>query len=76
MKEGVRTIHRQVLDILKKQGVVRLESVGKEFDPRYHEAVGLTESRELPSWKVGMELRKGYLMGEDLLHLSRVLVVK
>jgi molecular chaperone GrpE len=76
IKEGVRAIHRQVLDILKRYGVVQIESLGKEFDPRYHEAVGMIESEDFPAGVVGMELRKGYLIGEDLLRPSRVLVVK
>jgi len=76
VKEGVRAIHRQVLDILKRYGVVQLESLGKGFDPHYHEAAGTIESKAFPSGTVGVELRKGYLMGEDLLRPSRVLIVK
>ena len=76
VKEGVRAIHRQMLTLLKKYGVVQIESLGKEFDPRYHEAAGMMESERFPSGTVGSELRKGYLMGEDLLRPSHVLVVK
>ena len=76
VKEGVRAIHRQMLDILKRYGVVQIKSLGKEFDPHYHEAAGTIESETFPSGAVGAELRKGYLMGEDLLRPSRVLIVK
>jgi len=76
VKEGVRAIHRQVLDILKRYGVVQFKSLGKKFDPHYHEAAGIMESDGIPSGMVGLELRKGYLMGEDLLRPSRVLIVK
>ncbi len=76
MKEGDRAIHRQVLDILKRYGVVQFKSLGKKFDPHYHEAAGIMESDGIPSGMVGLELRKGYLMGEDLLRPSRVLIVK
>jgi molecular chaperone GrpE len=76
VKEGVRAIYRQLLGLLKRHGAVQVESLGKEFDPRYHEAVGMIESEDFPSGAVGVELSKGYRMGEDLLRPARVLVVK
>lgn len=76
LKEGVQAIYQQVLDIFKRNGVVSLESVGKKFDPRYHEAVGGIESEGFPSGAVGVELSKGYLIGDELLRPSRVRVVK
>jgi len=76
VKKGIRAMHRQMLGILKRYGVVQLESFGKKFDPRYHEASGMIESEGFPPGTVGVELRKGYLMREDLLRPSLVLVVK
>jgi molecular chaperone GrpE len=75
IKEGIRAIHRQVLGILNRYGVVQLESLGKEFDPRYHEAAGMIESKDFPAGTVGVEMRKAYLMGEDMLRPAHVLVV-
>ena len=74
--EGVRAIHLQMLNILSRYGVVRLTSLGKKFDPLYHEAAGMIESESFPSGTVGVELRKGYVMGEDLLRPARVLIAK
>ena len=76
LKEGVRAIYQQVLDIFKRNGVTPLESIGKDFDPRFHEAVGSVESEDFPSGVVALELKKGYLMGDELLRPSRVQVVK
>jgi len=75
-KEGVQAIYRQILDLLKKNGVVAIESTGKEFDPRFHEAVGAIESNDFSSGVIGMEIKRGYLMEDDLIRPSRVLVVK
>jgi len=74
LKAGIRAIYEQFLDILKRNGVVSLESVGKEFDPRFHEAMSSIETDEFSSGIVSLELRKGYMMEEELLRPSRVQV--
>jgi molecular chaperone GrpE len=74
--KGVKAIHRQIMDLLKKNGVTAIESMGKEFDPHFHEAVGVIGSNDFSSGIIGMEMKKGYLMEGELLRPSRVLVVK
>ena len=76
LMEGVRAIHQQLMGILNKNGVVQLDSFGKDFDPSYHEAVGSMESEDFPSGTIGLELQKGYLLEGELLRPSRVQVVK
>ena len=38
-RTGVELIHKQLLVLLEKRGVVPIEAVGRDFDPEYHEAV-------------------------------------
>ena len=76
LKAGVRAIYEQLLETLKKNGVVSLESLGKKFDPRFHEAVGSIETEKVSSGTVSLELRKGYLMEDELLRPSRVQVAR
>ena len=76
LKAGVRAIYDQLIDILKINGVVSLESVGKKFDPNFHEAVGSIETEKFSSGTVSLELRKGYLMEDVLLRPSRVQVAR
>ena len=76
LKEGVRGIYQQFVDILKRHGVVPLEATGMEFDPRIHEAISTMESQHLPTGTIGEELRKGYMIEEELLRPSLVRVVK
>jgi len=76
LKTGIRAIYDQLLQILKINGVVSLESVGKQFDPNFHEAVGSIEIEKLSSGTVSQELRKGYLMEDELLRPSRVQVAR
>lgn len=76
LKEGIRAIYQQLLDILRRNGASAFESVGEPFDPHLHEAVGTLESGDLPPGTVGLELQKGYRMDDELLRPSRVQVVK
>ena len=75
-KEGIRVIYQQLVDILKKHGAFPFKSIGGEFDPRFHEAIGSMESDEFPSGIIGEELRRGYFFKENLLRPSLVRVVK
>src|SRR4030095_7357147 len=38
-RKGIELIHQQMLELLRKRGVKPIESVGADFDPRYHQAV-------------------------------------
>lgn len=73
-KEGIDMIYRQMVDTLSKEGVKPLETVGKEFDPTYHQAVMQGPSDEYPENTVIEELQKGYTMAERVLRPAMVKV--
>ena len=65
--EEAQTLHRsyqglykQLVDVLKQQGVARMEVVGQEFDPTLHEAVLREENQEHAEDIVCEELQRGY----------------
>ncbi len=72
--EGVELIHRQIINLLKKQGVTEVKTVGEEFDPNVHEAVMKELSEEYDSDIVTEELQKGYLFNEDIIRAAMVKV--
>jgi molecular chaperone GrpE len=72
--EGLRAIHRRLLGLLERRGIVPFESVGKPFDPVYHEAVGSDESAEHAPGVVTEEVRRGYRWGDEVLRPARVRV--
>ena len=53
-------LYKQLVDVLKQQGVARMEVVGQEFDPNLHEAVLREESSEFVEDVVCEELQRGY----------------
>ena len=62
-------LYKQLVDVLKQQGVARMEVVGQLFDPTLHEAVLREESTEQPEDVVIEELQRGYhLDGRVLRH--------
>ena len=75
--DGLRMTHRQILSQLEALGVRPIEAVGKAFDPRLHEAVGVVPSQaaERESGTVADEVLKGYLLNDDVLRPAKVTVV-
>ena len=72
--EGVELTHKEILKVLERYGVKPVESIGKPFDPNYHEAVSQQPSEEHPDNTVLQELQKGYLLHDRLIRPAMVLV--
>jgi molecular chaperone GrpE len=73
LSNGLQLILNQFLSALQKQGVERIEAIGKAFDPNFHEGVGQKAS-EQPAGSVCEEMSKGYLLHGRLLRPARVLL--
>lgn len=61
----------QFLDVLKNEGIERIEAEGKEFDPKTMECIQTEEGEE---GKVVAELRPGYLLNGVVLRAAQVKV--
>ena len=62
-------LYKQLVEVLKQQGVARMEVVGQIFDPTLHEAVLREESTEYAEDAITEELQRGYhLNGKVLRH--------
>ena len=59
-------------DALKGLNVQAVETVGTQFDPRIHEALGSIETKEFPDHQVLEEIRRGYKIREKLLRPALV----
>jgi molecular chaperone GrpE len=69
-----QSVYKQLVKCLKEAGVVRMISVGEEFDPNYHEAISQEPTNEFEEGAVMDELRPGYLLGERVLRHAMVRV--
>ena len=72
LRAGVELILRQMDEALKGLNVQAVESVGAQFDPRVHEALGSIETAEYPDHQVIEEIRKGYKLRDKLLRPALV----
>jgi molecular chaperone GrpE len=72
LRAGVELILKQMEDALKGLNVVPVETVGAQFDPRIHEALGSIETKEFPDHQVLEEIRRGYRIRDKLLRPALV----
>jgi molecular chaperone GrpE len=72
---GIKMIERQFVGMLeRKYGLKRMETVGKEFDPQQHEAIGMEESPEVDTQMVLEDYQKGYILNDRVLRHAKVKV--
>jgi len=71
---GVKMIKKQLINVLKKEGLEIIKTDGQEFDPAYHEAVMQVESDEHESGYIVEEIQKGYLVDEEVVRPAMVKV--
>jgi molecular chaperone GrpE len=72
LRSGVELILKQMEDALRGLNVQPVESVGAQFDPRIHEALGSIETVEHPDHQVLEEIRRGYKLRDKLLRPALV----
>jgi molecular chaperone GrpE len=74
--EGIKLIHYQFQEALKRKGLEPIEALGKEFDPYYHEAAGQVPSNGASEDEIVEEILRGYRIGDRIIRPSRVIVAK
>ena len=63
--KSYQSVYKQLLKCLKETGVARMECVGQEFDPNFHEAIMQEPSADYDEGIITEELRPGYLVSDD-----------
>ena len=74
LAKGVSLVLTQLLDVLRRHGVSRLEALGQSFDPNLHQAVMQQPSTDHPANTVLQVLASGYMMHERVLRPATVIV--
>lgn len=70
--QGVDLTLKQLIGILEKFGVHRVEAVGHPFDPASHQAVSQVPSATIPEQHVAEEYQKGYRLHDRILRAAMV----
>lgn len=71
---GLDMVRKQFLDSLSKHGVTQIESLGKAFDPNFHEAVGQEYVEGKQPNEIVKEFQKGYVLNGRLIRAAKVVV--
>jgi len=71
--EGVKLSIKHFQDILENEGVKKIETIGRDFDPNLMEAIGTAQGEDN---KVIEEVRVGYMLYELVLRPAQVIVGK
>ncbi len=74
--EGVENTLKELLRILKKFGLVPIETTDKPFDPSVHHALSVVEREDIEENKVVEVFRKGYMFNNKVIRAPLVSVSK
>jgi molecular chaperone GrpE len=75
-RKGIELIYGKLHELLRKQGLQPVDTVGQDFNPEFHQAVTYEASPGARDGEVVGELRRGYLLGDRLLRPAMVKVAK
>jgi molecular chaperone GrpE len=73
LREGISMVRRNLMTALVSEGLSRIESVGKRFDPAVHEAVEKVQGRSKEDIVIH-EVRPGFMFRGTVLRPSMVKV--
>jgi len=72
--QGVAMVQAQLLDVLRRHGITRIEALGQPFDPNLHQAVMQQPTADQPPNTVVNVLEHGFMIHDRVLRPARVVV--
>lgn len=76
LMHGVKLTNKMYTAALAKHGCVSFDSLGKPFDPNYHDVLSRVEDDTVPNNTIVQEHLKGYMMRDHLLRPALVVVAQ
>jgi molecular chaperone GrpE len=74
--DGVELTERELLKVLEKHGVKRLDPQGQKFDPHRHQAMFEVPDETVPAGTVVQVVQSGYTIGDRVLRPALVGIAK
>jgi len=75
-KKGLKLIIKNLENFLEREQIRYIECIGKTFDHKIHHAVTTVKKNDCKEETILEEVKKGYLINDDLLRPSHVIVSK
>ena len=73
---NITIIEKDLISIFEKNGIKKIETKEKKFDPNFHQAMSEIEDDNVEPGKVLQEIQAGYMLGDRLLRPALVEVTK
>jgi molecular chaperone GrpE len=74
--DGVELTERELIKVMEKHGIARIEPLGQKFDPNRHQAIYEVPDASVPPGTVAKVVQPGYTIGERVLRPAMVGVSK
>lgn len=71
---GIELTEKEMLRLLEKHGVRKLDPKGKRFDPNFHQAMFEVPDPSMPSGTVAHVVEDGYSIGSRVLRAAKVAI--
>ena len=73
---GIELVARKFQNILESEGLKKIDALGKEFDPNFHEAISHEPANGAQSGHVIGVVQNGYMLGERVIRPALVRVAQ
>ena len=73
---GIELTLKQLATAFEKAGIQQCDPVEQNFDPKFHEAMQIKETNDVPPNTVLQVIQKGYILNERLIRPALVVVSK
>lgn len=71
---GVGLTLRELMEVLRREGVETIDAESQPFDPTVHEAISTQPSADIPEGTVLSQIEKGYRYKDRILRPAKVIV--
>jgi molecular chaperone GrpE len=75
-KKTLKLILKKIENLMEKEKVKPIETIGKKFDHEVHHAISVIEKDDVEDGTIVDEIKKGYFIEERVLRPSMVVVAK
>jgi molecular chaperone GrpE len=73
---GIEVTERELMNVLERHGIRRIEAIGQKFDPHMHQAMFEVPTADHPAGTVVQVMQNGYAIGTRCLRPALVGVAK
>lgn len=76
IKEGIEITKREMVNVLERNGIKRIEPLNEAFDPNLHQAMSQIPDTNVAPGTILQVLQSGYILKDRLLRPALVVVAK